>query len=220
MRTNVCARQTPGASAGRIRRCRHPAQRSSRKPRRRHRRHWRPRQRQHQQQYNPANRALRNPQATTHRMPARDQIDEYIASIETYISSSFASVAPDIQGINDAINQLWRDVTRFGHPEMPDLHLPRALGMFDVPAPPPPPPPPAPPAGLCESTLTFVSRNRKMAGVVCVGAIGAGLLVGYSASAFIQARTRRVRGAVGTSSATRRLIVGMSLYSLPLVAIC
>lgn len=59
-----------------------------------------------------------------------------------------------------------------------------------------------------------------MAGVVCVGAIGAGLLVGYSASAFIQARTRRVRGAVGTSSATRRLIVGMSLYSLPLVAIC
>lgn len=146
-------------------------------------------------------------------MPSRDQIDEYIASIETYIATSFASVAPDIQGINDSINQLWRDVTRFGHPEMPDLHLPRALGMFDVPAPPPPPPPPAPPAGLCASTLAFVSRNRKMAGVVCVGAIGAGLLVGYSASAFIQARARRARGAVGTSSATRRLIVGMSLYS-------
>ena len=143
--------------------------------------------------------------------PTREQIDEYIAGIEAYVSTSFASVAPDIHGINDAINQLWREVTRFGPPEMPDLRLP-GLGRFEVPAPPPPPPPPpvpTPPAGFCASVVKLAGKNKKVAGVLCVGALGAGLLAGYSALTYVKGRAQGARRAVGASAATRRGIVGM-----------
>ncbi|KAH8117187.1 hypothetical protein DFH11DRAFT_1573658 [Phellopilus nigrolimitatus] len=139
-------------------------------------------------------------------MPSKDQIDEYIASVEDYVVSSFAFVS-DVQALNDSVHRLWMHVSRFGPPEMPDIHLP-GLGSFPVPSPPPPPPPPAP-TSWCGDVAHWAGRNKVLVGTMCVGAVGAGLLAGYSASKYASARAnyRRAQRTVGSSASTRRLLV-------------
>lgn len=144
-------------------------------------------------------------------MPSTEWVDEYIASVEDYVVSSFAFVS-DIGAINDSVNRLWMQVSRFGPPEMPNLGL-RGLGRFEVPPPPPPPPlPPAPPRWY-EEVGNWASKNKALVGAVCVSAVGAGLLAGYSASAYAKARahTRHAQKTIGLSlSNRRRLLVGES----------
>lgn len=126
--------------------------------------------------------------------------------------SSFAFVS-DINAINDSVNRLWGHVSRFGPPEMPDLGL-RGLGRFEVP--PPPPPPPLPPASprWHEEVADWASRNRVLVGTLCVGAVGAGLLAGYSASAYTKARTRtrHAQKTIGSNLSSRRLLVGKYIH--------
>ncbi|KAI5124295.1 hypothetical protein M0805_008903 [Coniferiporia weirii] len=140
-------------------------------------------------------------------VPSREQIDEYISSVEEYVVSSFAYVS-DIHAINDSVNRLWMHVSRFGPPEMPVLNLP-GLGRFDVPPPPPLPPPPPIQTSWCEGVGAWAGRNKALVGAVCVGAVGAGLLAGYSASAYAKtrARSRRAQRTVGSGTSSRRLIV-------------
>lgn len=142
-------------------------------------------------------------------IPSRDQIDGYITSVEELVVSSYEFVT-DIDAINDSVHRLWMHVSRFGPPEMPDIRLP-SLGRYEVPAPPPPPPPP-PATAWYEGVADWASRNKALVGTVCVGAVGAGLLAGYSASTYTKARAklRRAR-TVGSSGSTRRLVVGASI---------
>lgn len=141
-------------------------------------------------------------------MPSTDWVDEYIASVEEYVVSSFTFVS-DIDAINDSVNRLWGHVSRFGPPEMPDLGL-RSLGRFEVPPPPPPPPLPLASPRWYEEIANWASRNKVLVGTACVGAAGAGLLAGYSASAYTRARarTRHAQKTIGSSLSTRRLLVG------------
>ena len=57
--------------------------------------------------------------------------------------------------------------------------------------------------------MKLAGKNKKVAGVLCVGALGAGLLAGYSALTYVKGRAKGARRAVGANAATRRCIVGM-----------
>lgn len=143
-------------------------------------------------------------------MPTREQLDEYVNQVEMYVASSFASVTPDIPAISDAIHRLWLDLSRFGPPELPELRIP-GLGAFEMPAPPPPPPPPPVPRSWIGDVGDWAGRNRRLVGGICVCALGAGLLAGYSASRY--AHKRRIRLAKSTTGSAgaanfRKLVVG------------
>ncbi|KAL5529343.1 hypothetical protein ACEPAG_5328 [Sanghuangporus baumii] len=149
-------------------------------------------------------------------VPTREQFDNYIASVEELIVSSYDFVT-DLDAINDSVQRLWMHVSRFGPPEMPDIRLP-SLGRFEVPAPPPPPPPPPPTSAWYEDLTDWASRNKRLIGAMCVGAVGAGLLAGYSASTYARARARlrRTEKTIGSSPATSRLVVVVLGGDLPL----
>ncbi|EJD05697.1 uncharacterized protein FOMMEDRAFT_139062 [Fomitiporia mediterranea MF3/22] len=140
-------------------------------------------------------------------VPSRDQIDGYISSVEELVVSSYAFIT-DVDAINDSVQRLWMHVSRFGPPEMPDIRLP-SLGRFEVPAPLPPPPPLPPTTTWYEDVADWASRNKILVGTMCVGAVGAGLLAGYSASSYARARARarRTQKTIGTSTNNRRLVV-------------
>lgn len=141
-------------------------------------------------------------------VPSREQFDNYISSVEELIVSSYEFVT-DVDAINDSVHRLWMHVSRFGPPEMPDIRLP-SLGRYEVPAPPPPPPPPPAVRVWYDDVTDWASRNKALVGVVCIGAVGAGLLAGYSASSYTKARARlrRTQKTIGSSPVTRRLVVG------------
>ena len=137
-------------------------------------------------------------------VPTRDQIEDYIESIEEYVSTSFTTVAPDIQAITDAINRLWFDITRFGPPELPSLQDIPGLGNFEIPPPRPLPPPPE--LTWMEEVQEWTGRHRLTTAAVCVGL---GLAVAYGAVTLhsrsrVQVAGRRVRG----EGAARRKVVG------------
>lgn len=142
-------------------------------------------------------------------MPSTEWVDEYIASVEEYVVSSFTFVS-DVNAIHDSVNRLWGQVSRFGPPEMPDLNL-RGLGRFEVPPPPPPPLLPLASPTWYEEIGHWASRNKVLVGSVCIGAAGAGLLAGYSVSSYRKARmrTRNAQKVLGSSLSNRRLLVGM-----------
>lgn len=138
-------------------------------------------------------------------------MDGYMNSVEELIVSSYAFVT-DVDAINNSVQRLWMHVSRFGPPEMPDIRLP-GLGRFEVPAPIPPPPPPPPATAWYEDVADWAGRNKGLVGAMCVGAVGAGLLAGYSASSYAKAhaKIRRTQKTVGSGNATRRLVVGTSI---------
>ena len=139
-------------------------------------------------------------------MPSLDNVDEYIASVEEYFFSSVSAVSRGFPSVHEAVNQLWVDISRYGPgmPAFPDVHIP-TLGDFQVP-PPSPPPPPLPTSFVEQSTAWIERHPWKTSGIV-VGALGAGLLVGYRGFWF---RRRQVyaTGNKSSPSAERRQIVG------------
>jgi hypothetical protein len=65
-------------------------------------------------------------------MPVSDGIQDYLESIENYIYVSFSARA-EIPNIQEALNRLCADVSRFG-PAMPEICFPV---LIEVPPPPP-----------------------------------------------------------------------------------
>jgi hypothetical protein len=140
-----------------------------------------------------------------HNLPTRDQIEDYVESIEEYIATSFTTVAPDISGLTDAINRLWFEVTRYGPPELPTLQDIPGLGNFEIPPPRPLPPPPE--LTWLEKAQEWMSKHRVTTLVVSVGL---GFAVAYGAVSLhsrLHARAggKRVRG----EGLPRRKVVGM-----------
>ncbi|KAH9180733.1 hypothetical protein EDB89DRAFT_1920780 [Lactarius sanguifluus] len=56
-------------------------------------------------------------------MPILESIQECLESAEDYIYVSFSSVKADMPNIQEALNRLWADVSRFG-PTIPEIRLP------------------------------------------------------------------------------------------------
>lgn len=146
-------------------------------------------------------------------MPSLDNIEDYLASVEEYVHTSFAIVRHSLPDVHEAVNQLWVDISRYGPglPSFPDMQIP-ALG--DFPVPPQPPSYRAVPQGFVQRSVDWAERNPgKSAGVV-LGMVGAGLLVGYRGVFLRKERphayiTKKAEG----SAHERRQIVGASRSS-------
>ncbi len=137
-------------------------------------------------------------------MPFLESIQERIESAEDYVYVSLSSVKAEMPNIQEALNRLWADVSRFG-PAIPEIRLP-VLGDFEIP--PPPPPPPSPPlTSLIDTVSDWAAENPWKASGVGVGVVGIGLLVGYNA---YQARTQsRLHRRYHATSHERRQVIGM-----------
>ena len=124
------------------------------------------------------------------------------------------AVSHSLPVVHEAVNQLWVDISRYGPgiPAFPEVHI-SALGDFQVPPPPPPPPPMS--SSWFEQSATWIGRHPWKASGIVVGAVGAGLLVGYRD--YWSKRRRVYATSMKTSSLVeRRQIVG-ELMSFHLV---
>ena len=142
-------------------------------------------------------------------MPSLDNVEEYIAFVEEYFFSSVTAVSRGFPDVHEAMNQLWIDISRYGPgmPAFPEVHIP-TLGDFQVP--PPPPPPPRMPTSLIEQSTAWIGRHPWKTSSIIVGAVGAGLLVGYRD--FWSRRRHVYATSIKTSSSVeRRQIVGESV---------
>ncbi|KDQ60890.1 hypothetical protein JAAARDRAFT_55627 [Jaapia argillacea MUCL 33604] len=144
-----------------------------------------------------------------------DQVHSYLESVEDLVFSSLAGVAPDLPNVREAVHRLWADVTRYGPPQFPEIHLP-GLGDFEIP---PPPPPPPPPKSWWDHSADWVGEHPRTAAGIAVGAVGAGLLAGYG-SVYMR-RSARMRRAQALSANERRQVVvvlgGDTPLALPLI---
>jgi hypothetical protein len=132
-------------------------------------------------------------------MPLSDDIQEHLESIEDYIHVSFSSARAEMPNVQEALNRLWADVSRFG-PAIPEIRLPV---LIEVPPPPPPPPPPLPKSSILDNVTDWAAENPWKASSV----VGMGLLVGYNA---YRARTHaRLQKRPHTTNHERRQVVGM-----------
>jgi hypothetical protein len=137
-------------------------------------------------------------------MPSLDNVEEYIASVEEYFFSSVTAVSRGFPDVHEVMNQLWVDISRYGPgmPAFPEVNIP-TLGDFKVPPPPPPPPSPT----LLEQSTAWIGRHPWKTTSIVVGALGAGLLVGYRFK-----RRHVYASSIKTSSSVeRRQIVGESV---------
>ena len=135
-------------------------------------------------------------------MPLPEGVQEYLESVEDYIYVSFTSVKAEMPNIQEALNRLWADVSRFG-PSIPEIRLPV---IIEVPPPPPPPPPP-PTNSLLDNLTDWATENPWKASSLGVGVAGFGLLVGYNA---YRVRTQsRLHKRHHTTTHERRQVVGV-----------
>jgi len=135
-------------------------------------------------------------------MPLSEDIQEYLETIEDHIYVSFSSAKAEMPNIQEALNRLWADVSRFG-PSMPEIRLPV---IVEVPPPPPPPPPPSPSSSLLDDVADWATEHPWKASSLGVGVVGLGLLVGYHA---YRARTQsRLHKRYHTATHERRQVVG------------
>jgi hypothetical protein len=135
-------------------------------------------------------------------MPLSEGVQEYLESIEDYVYVSFSSARAEMPNIQEALNRLWADVSRFG-PAIPDIRLPV---LMEVPPPPPPPPPP-PSSSIFDNVTDWAAENPWKASSLGVGVVGIGLLVGYNAyRARAQAMLHKRHH---TTTHERRQVVGM-----------
>jgi hypothetical protein len=135
-------------------------------------------------------------------MPLSEDIHEYLESIEDYIYVSYSSARAEMPNINEALNRLWADVSRFG-PPIPEIRLPV---LIEVP-PPPPPPLPSPQSSILDNVTDWAAENPWKASSLGVGVVGMGLLVGYNA---YRAKTQaRLHKRCHTTTHERRQVVGM-----------
>ncbi|KAF8226776.1 hypothetical protein L208DRAFT_1393274 [Tricholoma matsutake] len=146
-------------------------------------------------------------------MDTIENIEEYLESVENYFFSSLSAATTDMPNVQEAVNRLWLDISRYG-PGMPEIHLP-SLGNFQVPPPPPPPPPPP--------HLTWLSRSADCIGrhpwttsAVVIGVAGAGLLLVYRTIG----ATKRNKYRIKTTSERQQVVVvlgGDTPLALPLI---
>lgn len=110
-------------------------------------------------------------------MPTFDNIEEYLAFVEEYFYHSINAVSHSLPDVNEVVNQLWVDISRYGPgmPAFPEVHVP-SLGDFQVP---PPPPPALEPSSWTGSYADWVGHHPWKTSGVVLGVVGAGLLVGY-----------------------------------------
>ena len=135
-------------------------------------------------------------------MPLPESVQEYLESIEDHIYVSFSSTKAEMPNIQEALNRLWADVSRFG-PSIPEIHLPV---IVEVPPPPLSPPPP-PPNSLLDDVADWAAENPWKASSLGVGVVGLGLLAGYHA---YRARTQsKLHKRHHTATHERRQVVGM-----------
>jgi hypothetical protein len=131
-------------------------------------------------------------------LPLAEGVQDYLESIEDYIHVSFSSARAEMPNIQEALNRLWADVSRFG-PAMPEIRLPV---LIEVPPPPPPPPPPSS-SSIFDNVTDWAAENPWKASSV----VGMGLLVGYNA---YRARAQaRLHKRSHTTNHERRQVVGM-----------
>jgi len=151
--------------------------------------------------------------------PSRSQLDEYVASVETYITSTIHSARPDIQGLSDAVNDVWAALSRFVPPELQPLpHLP-GLCTFEVPPPPPLPPPATFLHG--DGWIEWAKENKLLAGA---GVVTIGVGLGYGASAYARKRRAMRRHcasaagkSIGSDPNARKFVVSES-FNLVIVS--
>ena len=134
-------------------------------------------------------------------MPLSEGIQDYLESVENYIYVSVSSAKAEMPNIQEAVNRLWADVSRFG-PAMPEIRLPVVV---EVPPPPPPPPPP-PASSLLDNMADWTTDHPWKASTLGVGVVGLGLLVGYHVH---RARAQsRLQKRNHTTTHERRQVVG------------
>ena len=140
------------------------------------------------------------PWQSTHAMDI-DKLENYFESLEHYFFSSVSALTAGLPDVQDAVNRLWVDISRYG-PAFPEVHLP-ALGDFQVP-PPPPPPPPRPTSWL-ENSHAWISKHPWETFGLIIGATGTGLLlVGYTRAYKHKHRPQNAK----TQKYERRQVVG------------
>lgn len=141
-------------------------------------------------------------------LPTVENIEEYLQHVEQIVITTVSSVAPDLPNVRYAFERLHEDLARFwpqSLPHLPDIKMP-SLGAFEVP--PPPPPLPAPKSAFGRSLDWVGAHPWKVAGLG-LGAVGAGLLVGYGGRYYIRTSAMRRRRVAATST-ERRQVVGTS----------
>ena len=142
-------------------------------------------------------------------MPTFDNIEEYLAYVEEYFFYSVNAVTHSLPDVNEVVNQLWVDISRYGPgmPAFPEVHVP-SLGDFQVP--PPPPPPPPEPSSWVGQTADWAARHPWKTSGIVASIVGAGLLVGYRDR--VGKRARHIYHRKRSQSPDSLQIVGKCFY--------
>ncbi|KAF8447844.1 hypothetical protein L210DRAFT_3619274 [Boletus edulis BED1] len=124
-------------------------------------------------------------------VPTIDQLEQYFDYVERLVVGTLAAASPGLPNVQEALNRLWLDISRFGPPGLPsfpDIRVP-GLRPFEV----PPPPPPPPPKSLIDNAGDCIARHPWIVSGVAISALGAGLLAGYSIVCMRSLKGRRVK---------------------------
>lgn len=137
-------------------------------------------------------------------VPTIDDLEQYFDYVEHVVADALSAASPDLPNIQETVNRLWLDISRFGPPRLPDIRVP-GLGAFEVP---PPPPPPAPPKSFIDDAGDYVFQHPWITSGMVVSALGAGLLVGYGVVRMKYLKGRRVK--ILSSQPEKRQAIGAS----------
>ena len=135
-------------------------------------------------------------------VPTIDELEQYFDYVERLVAHALTAASPDLPSIQEALNRLWLDISRFGPPglpSLPDIRVP-ALGAFEV--------PPPPPKSLIDNAGDYIVQHPWKTSGMVVSALGAGLLVGYGVIRMRSLKGRRVK--VMSPQSERRQAIGAS----------
>lgn len=141
-------------------------------------------------------------------VPTIDELEQYFDYVERLVVNTLAAASPDLPNVQEALNRLWLDISRFGPPglpSLPDIHVP-GLGAFEV----PPPPPPPPPKSLIDNAGDCIVQHPWITSGMVISALGTGLLVGYGVVRMRSLKGTRVKAISPQSE--KRQVVGASSY--------
>ena len=140
-------------------------------------------------------------------VPTIDELEQYFDYVERLVVDTLAAASPDLPNIQEALNRLWLDISRFGPPglpSLPNIHVP-GLGAFEV-----PPPPPPPPKSLIGNAGDCIVQHPWITSGMVISVLGAGLLVGYRVIHTRSLKGTRVKATSPQSE--KRQVVGASSY--------
>lgn len=145
-------------------------------------------------------------------VPTIDELEQYFDYVEHVVADALTAASADLPTIQETMNRLWLDISRFGPhrlPSLPDIHVP-GLGTFEVP---PPPPPPLPPKPWISNAGDYVVQHPWITSGMVVSALGVGVLVGCGA---VRTRSlKRRRANIFSPKPEKRQAVGVSSCLLP-----